>query len=130
MKDNVIGVRGQYRNASLSCGMPYFMHITDKNSLKVWIQKKGFHNITFAGLRIIAEPFGFCLSQTHYASKLKILPTNAMFSDFRSLSHRFLCFCHTRPDICCSFNMSVHDTNESFGLQNIKEANKIVSHMK
>lgn len=111
MKNKLIGITGQYNYDSLSCGTTDFMHVTDRSLQRLGSSKRNFH------IRIQQKLFGYCLCQAHYASKLKIFPTDAMIVDIRSLRHFGDWLCHTRPDIKSAVNMSGQVPMKILGLR-------------
>ena len=84
----------------------------------------------FAGVQIDTTADGFELGKEHYVKCLKILLKDCTFSDFRSLGYKLAWITHTRPELSCAVNMAAQVTEKTFSLDDIKELNRVVVHIR
>ena len=58
-----------------------------------------YDDLTFAGMQLATTDYGFFASQTRAAAKLRPLPTEATYSEFKSRLMAAAWTVHTRPDV-------------------------------
>lgn len=62
-------------------------------------------NFEFGSINIRKPKYGYISEQFSYAEKLKKLPLDASFSEFRTLRHKLACLSLTRPEILATANI-------------------------
>ena len=63
-----------------------------------------------------------------YLQRIKVLPSDASFADFRAARQKLMWITHTRPDILCAVNRATQVTEALFGQESIQALNKIARH--
>lgn len=72
---------------------------------------------------------GVRLHQTEYAKRLKVLPSDCSFKEYRSKRQKLQWLTHCRPDICCAVNKASQITERNFGKAAIEALNKVITHV-
>ena len=124
------GLVGVYVDDSLICGNKHFMDIIEKNLDKFESRAREIDNKTFAGVNVSTHGPAIHLDQHQYLSEIQSLPSDASFSDYRSLRPKLAWGTHTRPDIFCAVAMAAQITEESFSQDSVKKINKVVTHLR
>lgn len=121
------GLSGYYVDDNISTGTEKFEKLTRETEKRFDSKPRTYNSFKFAGIEIETTPNGtILLHQKSYIPRIKPLPEDATFYDYRSMRQRLMWLTHTRPDITCGVNKSTQVTKESFSQSSIILLNTII----
>lgn len=123
------GMTGMYVDDGIHVGDGKFLQECNKKQEKFKSSEREMDRFKFAGIEVRKTDEGILLHQTEHASRIKPLPKDCQFREYRSLRQRLHWFTHTRPDICCVVNKATQVTDKTFGNKAIHDLNKVVNHV-
>lgn len=121
-------VPGYLVNESLHAGAPEFLEYTKKTEQHFESRPREMDSFRFTGIQVETTINGFKWHQTEYIQRIKPLPTDAAYRQFRSVHQKLYRIVHTWPDIACTVNKSSQITETQYGPSSIASINKIVRH--
>ena len=125
-KGDIDGIMGNYIDDGALAGNEAFQRLTEKTLVKFDSKPREWDNFEFFGAFIKTQDNGeLTVDQIGYAKKLKPLPMDATFHQFRSYRAVFAWLGHTRPDVCCAINRAAQVTPETYSKSKREKLNEI-----
>lgn len=126
LRGELHGLSGMYVDDSLHARTPEFLEFTRQSERKFKSKPQEFDSFKFADVQIDTTYNGILIHQSEYIGRLKPLPQEASFRNFRSLPQRLQWLTHTRPDISCAVMKCTQVTESLFSPDAINKINSIV----
>lgn len=130
IRGRLAGIAGTYVDDCLMTGNDEFRKLTDKTLQRFDSRDRVVDNFTFAGIELETSDDGFLLHQGKQADKLRILPLEATFSQFKSAVMSLAWLCHTRPEISCVVAQAAQVTQNVFDADAVKQINSTIRAVK
>lgn len=124
------GVVGTYVDDTLCAGDPVFEKESRITEKKFESKEREYEKFTFAGIQVEPIEDGYLLHQERYAKRLKELPTDCTFSEYRSRRQALSWLTNTRPDICADVNLSTQVTERKWERRHVTELNSVIRYVK
>ena len=87
--------------------------------------------LSYLGLQINTQKDGTRkVAQPKQIRRLRLLPSNASFDEFRSARASMAWLQQTRPDICCAISFQASVTESNFSTESIRAHNKVVQYLR
>ena len=130
---HLAGLSGTYVNDCIQAGTEHFDELTNTTAMKYNVKPKAYGKGKIIGLEY--EPLHDCtiVRQTHYINKLKPLPEEAGFKEYRSKRAQLGWIQNTRPDISFEVGYAAQVTEERFKAESrklIKRINTVIEKLR
>jgi Reverse transcriptase (RNA-dependent DNA polymerase) len=93
------------------------------------LKQPKFDNFRFAGCEVTTSFESRCIHQRSYVERLKLLPNNTSFSDFRSRRAQFAWIANSRPDIATVSSQCSSVTDATYGKEWIIALNDAMKYL-
>lgn len=130
IRGRLAGLAGTYVDDCIMTGSEEFRNLTTKTLETFESRDRVMHNFTFAGIEVETMDDGFLLHQGKQATRIRILPIEATFSQFKSTVMSLAWLGHTRPDISCAVAQAAQATPQHFDEASIRQINSTVRTLK
>lgn len=130
-EEDVDGLMGMYVDDGCLAGNETMQRLTELTLKRFDSKPREWDTFEFFGTSVRTLKQGtFSISQKLYASKLRPLPNDVSFKQFRSHRAMFAWMGHTRPDVCYATNQAAQMTEKTFGPDKISKINKAILYTK
>lgn len=130
---HIAGLSGTYVDDCIQTGTEDFDELTDKTATKYTVKAKEYGKGKIIGIEYEPVEDGIIVKQGGYIRKLKPLPEDCSFSDYRSKRAQIAWVQNTRPDIAFEVGYAAQVTEERFSLEKkglVKRMNKVVQELR
>ena len=124
--DELEGMVGAYVDDSIGTGTKQFEEYSKLTEQRFQSKPRETQRFTFAGIEIEPTEDGYILHQRAFASRVKMLPKDCSFSDFRSKRHELAWLVNTRPDISAQVNFAAQVVQDKWVRQDVLNLNAVI----